>query len=78
MVGRMDIALGTRKELERVWKGFAIQPQLDDVEHQARTVLIDANGFQRVGFPLDQLTPERLAGDVRTLLAEARGAGTAS
>ena len=77
MVGRMDIALGSRPELERVWKGFAIQPQLDDAEHQARTVLIDANGYQRVGFPLDQLTPERLAGDVRTLLAEARSGGTA-
>ena len=70
MVGRMDIALGSRRELARVWKGFAIQPQLDDAEHQARTVLIDANGFQRVGFPVDQLTPERLAKDVRTLLAE--------
>lgn len=70
MVGRMDIALGSRPELERVWKGFAIQPQLDDAEHQARTVLIDARGFQRVGFPVEQLTPERLAKDVRTLLAE--------
>ena len=77
MVGRMDVALGSRSQLERVWKGFAIQPQLDDVEHQARTVLIDAQGFQRVGFPLDQLTPERLAGDVRTLLAEARGPSAA-
>lgn len=71
MVGRMDIALGSRSQLARVWKGFAIQPQLDDLEHQARTVLIDKQGFQRVGFPLDQLTPERLATDVRTLLAEA-------
>jgi protein SCO1 len=70
MIGRMDIALGSREELEPVWKGFAIQPQLDDVEHQARTVLIDAKGFQRVGFPVEQLTPERLARDVRTLLAE--------
>jgi len=76
MVGRMDIALGSRPELERVWKGFAIQPQLDDAEHQARTVLIDANGYQRVGFPVDQLTPERIAGDVRTLLAEARAGRT--
>lgn len=74
MVGRMDIALGSRKELEPVWKGFAIQPQLAASEHQARTVLIDARGYQRIGFPLDQLTPERLAKDARTLLAEARGA----
>ena len=73
MVGRMDIALGSRKELEPVWKGFAIQPQLNEVEHQARTVLIDARGYQRVGFPLDQLTPERLAKDARTLLAEGGG-----
>jgi protein SCO1 len=71
MVGRMDIALGGRRELERVWKGFAIQPQLNDAEHQARTVLIDADGYQRVGFPVDQLTPERLARDLRTLLDEA-------
>jgi protein SCO1 len=72
MVGRMDVVLGSRAELEPVWKGFAIQPQLDKVEHQARTVLIDGDGLQRVGFPVDQLTPERLAKDVRTLLAEAR------
>ncbi len=74
MTGRMDIVLGSRRRLEPVWKGFAIQPQLAGVEHQARTVLIDARGYQRIGFPLDQLTPERLASDARTLLAEARGA----
>ncbi len=74
MIGRMDIVLGSRRQLEPVWKGFAIQPQLAGVEHQARTVLIDARGYQRIGFPLDQLTPERLASDARTLLAEARGA----
>jgi protein SCO1 len=77
MVGRMDFVLGSRSELEPVWKGFAIQPQLGGIEHQARTVLVDAAGLQRVGFPVDQLTPERLAADVRTLLAEAR-AGPAS
>ncbi len=73
MTGRMDIVLGSRRQLEPVWKGFAIQPQLAGVEHQARTVLIDARGYQRIGFPVDQLTPERLAKDARTLLAEARG-----
>jgi len=72
MVGRLDFALGSRAELEPVWKGFAIQPQLPEAEHQARTVLVDAWGYQRVGFPVEQLTPERLAKDVRTLLAESR------
>jgi protein SCO1 len=74
MIGRMDMVLGSRRQLEPVWKGFAIQPQLARSEHQARTVLIDAQGYQRVGFPVDQLTPERLAKDARTLLAEAREA----
>ncbi len=74
MTGRMDFALGSRRELEPVWKGFAIQPQLADAEHQARIVLIDGRGFQRVGFPLDQATPERIAHDVRVLAgAGARG-----
>jgi protein SCO1/2 len=72
MVGRMDFVLGSRAQLEPVWKDFAVHPQLPDAEHQARTVLIDARGFQRIGFPVDQLTPERLARDLRRLLAEER------
>jgi len=72
MVGRLEFALGSRAQLQPVWRGFAIQPQLPDAEHQARTVIVDARGYQRVGFPVDQLTPERLAKDVRTLLAESR------
>jgi hypothetical protein len=30
-------------------------------------VLVDPRGVQRVSFPVDQLTPERLAHDVRLL-----------
>ena len=67
MTGRMSFALGTRAELEPVWKGFAVQPQRDDLEHSGRFVLVDAKGRQRVGFPLGQATPERLAHDVRLL-----------
>jgi protein SCO1/2 len=67
LAGRMRWVLGSRPELERVWRGFAIQEQLPDREHQARIVLIDAQGFQRVGFPADQATPERLAHDLREL-----------
>ena len=75
MVGRMDFVLGSRRELEPVWKGFFVQPQLPDSEHQARTVIVDARGRQRVGFPVDHLTPEALAKDVRTLLEESRSRG---
>lgn len=67
MTGRMSFALGTRAELEPVWKGFAVQPQHDDLEHTGRFVLVDAKGRQRVGFPLGQATPERLAHDIRLL-----------
>ena len=50
-----------------MWKGFAVRPQRDDLEHTARFVLVDAKGVQRVGFPLGQATPERMAHDMRLL-----------
>lgn len=70
VVGRLRWVLGSREELRRVWRGFAIQPQSARVEHQARVVLVDRRGFQRIGFPANQLTPERLAHDVALLEAE--------
>jgi protein SCO1/2 len=71
MTGRMDFALGSRADLEPVWKGFAVQPQREDLEHTARLVLVDAEGVQRVSFPIDQVTPDRLAHDLRLLGAGA-------
>jgi protein SCO1/2 len=50
-----------------VWRGYAVQPQSARTEHQARIVLVDSRGFQRIGFPIDQATPERIAHDVRLL-----------
>jgi protein SCO1/2 len=67
MLGRLDFVLGTRSELRPVWKGFAIQPQLPRSEHQARITLVDRRGFQRIGFPGNQATPERLTHDVALL-----------
>ena len=67
MTGRMSFALGTRAELRPVWDGFAVQPQRDDLEHTGRFVLVDRQGRQRVGFPLHEATPERLAHDLRLL-----------
>ena len=67
MLGRMRFVLGTRDELEPVWRGFAVRPQSARAEHQARIVLVDGRGFQRIGFPIDQATPERIAHDVRLL-----------
>ena len=70
MTGRMDFVLGTRLQLQAIWTGYAIRPQSVREEHTGRFVLVDKRGRQRIGFPLDQATPERLAHDVRILLAE--------
>ncbi|MEA2474773.1 MAG: hypothetical protein QOE06_2688 [Thermoleophilaceae bacterium] len=67
LAGRLRWVLGSRAQLQPVWRGFAIQEQLPDAEHQSRIVLVDRDGFQRVGFPGDQVTPERLAHDLRAL-----------
>ena len=67
MTGRMDFVLGSRRELRPLWRGYAIRPQEVTREHQGRYVLIDPRGRQRVGFPLDQATPERIAHDIRLL-----------
>jgi len=69
MTGRMRFVLGTRPELRRVWDGYAVEPQLDDLDHTARIVLVDGDGIQRVGYPLGEVTPERLAHDLRLLAA---------
>lgn len=69
--GRLDFVLGSRAELRPLWKGFAIQPQSVTKEHQARFTLVDARGFQRVGYPGSEATPERLAHDLRLLEREA-------
>jgi protein SCO1 len=68
MTGRMQFLLGTREQLEPVWKGFAVQPQADNLEHSAHTVLADARGLQRIGFPFDHLTAPALAHDLGRLL----------
>jgi protein SCO1/2 len=70
MTGRMDFVLGAEEELRPLWEAYAVQPQLPGAEHQARIVLVDRRGFQRVAFPLEQATPERIAHDLRVLAAD--------
>lgn len=69
MLGRMRFVLGERSELAPIWRGYAIRPQAAGEEHQARIVLVDGRGFQRIGFPVDQATPEAIAHDLRLLEA---------
>jgi protein SCO1/2 len=62
--------LGTKAQLQPIWKGYAVTPQTAEAEHMARIVLIDKQGMQRVGYPFDQTTPGRIAHDMRLLARE--------
>jgi protein SCO1 len=67
MTGRMKFLLGTRAQLAPVWRAFGIQPQANGLEHSAHVVLADAQGRQRIGFPFEELTEDRLAHDLARL-----------
>lgn len=67
MLGRARFVLGTQAELGRVYRGFFVQPQTKEADHQTRLVLLDGRGAQRVGYFLENVTPEGIAADVRKL-----------
>jgi protein SCO1 len=71
LTGRMRFLLGSRAQLAPVWKAYGIQPQGAAFDHSVYVLLIDERGRQRIGFPLNQLTPEGLAHDIRLLRAQA-------
>ncbi|WCB95623.1 hypothetical protein DSM104299_04372 [Baekduia alba] len=64
---RMRFLLGDRAQLAPIWKAYGIRPQGKAFEHSAYVVLVDGNGVQRVGWPVDKITPEGLAHDLRLL-----------
>jgi protein SCO1/2 len=70
MTGRMTFALGQRNQLAPLWRAYATTPQDVQQEHMARAVLVDANGFQRVGYPMQQTSPDMIAHDLRALESE--------
>jgi protein SCO1/2 len=67
---RMRFLLGSRAQLQPIWKAYGIRPQGEAFDHSAYVLLIDRRGRQRIGFPVQQLTPEGLAHDIRRLQAE--------
>jgi protein SCO1/2 len=69
MTGRMRYLVGTRAQLAPIWRAYGVQPQGQGYEHTASTVIVDGDGRQCVGYLTDQLTPEALADDLRTLAA---------
>jgi len=67
---RLRWVLGRARQLRPLWEGYNTTSELPSQEHLARLVLIDKRGFQRVGYPSQQVTPERLAHDIRLLEKE--------
>ena len=67
LAGRMRFLTGPRSELRKQWTAYGIRPQGEGFEHTAHVVLLDRDGVQRIGFPVDKLTPEGLAHDVALL-----------
>jgi protein SCO1/2 len=64
MTGRMKFALGTREQLEPLWRAYGTTPQTVQEDHMARAVLIDSRGLQRVGFPMNETSPDMIAHDL--------------
>lgn len=67
LLGRLRFLLGDRAALTPAWRGFAVQPVTARSDHQARIVLVDRRGEQRVGYFAETATPEALAHDLRLL-----------
>ena len=68
--GRMRYLLGDRAQLAPIWKAYAIQPQTSRFDHSAYVLLLDRHGRRRISFPVQQLTSEALAHDLRRLERE--------
>jgi cytochrome oxidase Cu insertion factor (SCO1/SenC/PrrC family) len=73
LTGRVRYLTGPLSELRPLWRAYRAPPAgagTAVLDTSAVAVLIDARGFERVLFPLEQLTPESLAHDIRRLQSE--------
>jgi protein SCO1/2 len=70
--GRVEYLTGAAARLRKVWRAYRIPPAgagRAASEAAVTVLLIDRGGFERVGFGLEQITPEGLAHDIRLLEA---------
>jgi protein SCO1/2 len=68
--GRAQYLVGTAKQLQPVWRAYAISPASTGktaAEAGTTVLLVDRHGIERVGFEVEQITPEGLAHDIRLL-----------
>jgi protein SCO1 len=70
LTGRMRFLVGTRSQLERVWRAYAFSPQRNGEEQPSFVNLVDRAGRQRVGYPASRLAADDLAHDIEVLQAE--------
>jgi protein SCO1/2 len=68
--GRVEYLTGTPAQLRPIWRAYAIPPvSAGRAASEAGTtvLLIDREGTERVGFGLEQITPESMSHDIRLL-----------
>ncbi len=73
LTGRMEYLTGSVARLRPVWRAYAAAPASAGpvaYERGAFVLLLDREGAPRVEFPVEELTPEALAHDVRKLERE--------
>jgi protein SCO1 len=70
MTGRLAFVSGPLPQLRRVWHAYAMAPVTPKIDHSTFVLLIDKQGYERIGFAADQLTPEGLSHDIRVLQRE--------
>jgi protein SCO1 len=71
--GRVRYLTGPPSELRVLWHAYRAAPAGSSsavLDSSAAAVLVDGHGFERVLFPLEQLTPESLVHDIRRLQSE--------
>jgi protein SCO1/2 len=72
LTGRMEYLTGTTAQLRPVWRAYSAPSSARAVAYERRAfvLLLDRQGAPRVEFPVEELTPEALAHDVRKLERE--------
>jgi protein SCO1 len=73
LTGRLEYLTGTPAQLRAVWRAYGVVPASAGetaYERSAFVLLLDRHGARRVEFPLEELTPEGLAHDIRRLQRE--------
>jgi protein SCO1 len=79
LTGRVHYLTGPLSELRAVWHSYGATAASGGgsagaararIENSTTVLLVDGGGFERVLFPLEELTPEALAHDIRRLQSD--------